>query len=280
MDTSGTALKALLRQRHLQEHRAFCRAYDKAAKSIDPRLVGSAPSKATFYRWLSGDIAKLPYPSHCQVLETMLPGWTAPELFKPWSGDEPPTPPNVPTKPDMPSEAEEQSELVKLYPYRSAVPSDLWDKLLKRASQQVDILVYVGMFMTEKPNLLATLKKKAEAGAQVRLLFGDRDSIAVIQRSRDENIGEGTISAKIDHAIAHFKPLKDVEGIEVRTHGTVLYNSIYRFDDEMIVNPHVFGKIASHAPAMHLHRLPTGDMFSTYADSFDEVWKQGTPHEW
>ena len=62
-------------------------------------------------------------------------------------------------------------------------------------------------------------------------------------------------------------------GIEVRTHGTVLYNSIYRFDDEMIVNPHVYGKVASHAPALHLRRLSAGDLFTTYEDSFTAVWE-------
>ncbi|GAB3557985.1 hypothetical protein J2S53_002235 [Actinopolyspora lacussalsi] len=48
--------------------------------------------------------------------------------------------------------------------------------------------------------------------------------------------------------------------------------SVYRFDDEVIVGPHVFGELAAHAPAMHVRRLAAGDLFSTYADSFDAVW--------
>lgn len=178
--------------------------------------------------------------------------------------------------PDAVSAAERnkasESEIVKVYPHRSAVPADLWDRLLAAATERIDILVYVGMFLTEKPGLLGLLESKARGGAQVRLLFGDRDSEAVIQRSLDENIGRNTISAKIDHAIAFFKPLEGVPGIETRTHGTVLYNSVYRFDDEMIINPHVFGKVAAHAPAMHLRQFADGDMFATYADSFDAVW--------
>lgn len=164
------------------------------------------------------------------------------------------------------------SEIVKLYPHRSAVPPNLWDQLLDRATTYVDILVYVGMFLAERPQLINTLTSKAEQGTRVRLLFGGRDSDAVIQRSRDEGIGEQTISAKIDHALAHFRPLSDVPGIDIRTHRTVLYNSIYRFDDEMIVNPHVYGKLAAHAPALHLRRLTAGDLFTTYADSFAAVW--------
>lgn len=172
------------------------------------------------------------------------------------------------------------SELVSFYPHRSVVPSELWDRLLDRATERVDILVYVGMFMTEKPRLIQDLQSKAAGGAQIRLLFGDRDSDAVIQRSLDEQIGKNTISAKIDHALAHFRPLAETEGVEVRTHGTVLYNSLYRFDDEMIVNPHVYGKLASHAPAMHLRRLSAGALFTTYAESFDAVWDGAAPHKW
>ena len=91
---------------------------------------------------------------------------------------------------------------------------------------------------------------------------------------------EGTGSAflailalAIEHALAFFGSLAGAPGIEIRTHGTVLYNSIYRFDDDMIVNPHVYGKVAAHAPALHLRRLSAGDLFTTYEDSFTAVWE-------
>lgn len=174
-------------------------------------------------------------------------------------------------------EAASQSEIVHVYPNRSAVPSDLWDSLLLRADAYVDILVYVGMFMTERPNLLKVLKDKAQAGTRIRLAFGDKSSAAVKQRGRDEDIGADTIPAKIDHALSFMRPLASCEGIQIRKHKTTLYNSIYRFDDEMIVNPHVYGKVASHAPALHLRRLAAGDLFTTYADSFATVWETAKP---
>jgi hypothetical protein len=169
-----------------------------------------------------------------------------------------------------------QSEIVQVYPHRSSVPADLWESLLERATTYVDILVYVGMFMTEKPDLLKALREKGENGTRIRLLFGDREASAITQRSLDEGIGEHTIAAKIDHALTFFSSLAEAPGIEIRTHGTVLYNSIYRFDDEMIVNPHVYGKVASHVPALHLRRLSAGDLFTTYEDSFTAVWEGAT----
>ncbi len=79
----GSRLKTVLRERHLHTHSAFCREYDRTASAIDPDLVGSAPKRAQFHRWLSGEVKGLPYPHHCRVLEQMLPGHSATELFTP-----------------------------------------------------------------------------------------------------------------------------------------------------------------------------------------------------
>ncbi|MEV5707450.1 hypothetical protein [Actinoallomurus sp. NPDC052274] len=89
MATMLIRLKAVLREKHLQPHGAFCREYDKVARVIDPELVGSWPSRAQFNRWLSGELKGLPHPHHCRVLEKMLPGYTATQLFEPYKTDVP-----------------------------------------------------------------------------------------------------------------------------------------------------------------------------------------------
>src|SRR5579875_1341688 len=76
-------LKVLLRERHWQHYATFCAEYDKAATRVDPDLTGTYPSRAQLHRWLSGALRGLPYPDHCRVLEDMLPGWTAEQLFQP-----------------------------------------------------------------------------------------------------------------------------------------------------------------------------------------------------
>jgi hypothetical protein len=80
--TAMPVLKVLLQHRHLQTHRSFCREYDKVATGIDPTLRGSWPSKAQFYRWLAGNLVRLPYPDHCRILEGMFPGWKVDQLFQ------------------------------------------------------------------------------------------------------------------------------------------------------------------------------------------------------
>lgn len=82
MNTKPIVLKALLQQRHMQTHSAFCREYDKVAADVDSTLKGGWPSRAQFYRWLSGDLIGLPYTDHCRILEKMFPGWKVDQLFQ------------------------------------------------------------------------------------------------------------------------------------------------------------------------------------------------------
>jgi hypothetical protein len=92
-------LKVLLQHRHLQTHSAFCREYEKVAAEVDPKLRGGWPSKAQFYRWLSGDLIGLPYADHCRILEGMFPGWKVDQLFEVHNGgiEFIPEPPMLPT---------------------------------------------------------------------------------------------------------------------------------------------------------------------------------------
>lgn len=75
----------------------------------------------------------------------------------------------------------------------------------------------------------------------------------------------------------HYRPLVGVSGIEIRTHETTLYNSLYRADDQLLVNAHVWGANAYGAPVWHLRRNGEGGMFDTYGQSFDAVRATAKP---
>ncbi|MCO5988605.1 hypothetical protein NE235_21085 [Actinoallomurus spadix] len=75
-------------ERHWQTHRTFNAEYDKAARKVDPSLVGTGPSRAQLHRWTAGQVKGLPYSDHCRVLEKMFPGWTAEQLFERLDGDQ------------------------------------------------------------------------------------------------------------------------------------------------------------------------------------------------
>ena len=85
------------------------------------------------------------------------------------------------------------------------------------------------------------------------------------------------MAAKIRNVLVLYRALRETEGVQFRLHSTVLYNSIYRADDELLVNPHVYGEPASQAPVMHLRRVVGGSMAKTYLDSFERVWSAARP---
>jgi len=72
----------------------------------------------------------------------------------------------------------------------------------------------------------------------------------------------------------HYRPLIGHQGISIHLHNTTLYNSIFRFDDEALVNTHVWGANAFAAPVLHIRKLADGHLFSTYTQSFEAVWKE------
>lgn len=70
------------------------------------------------------------------------------------------------------------------------------------------------------------------------------------------------MAAKIRNALVLYRPLIQTENVEFRAHGTVLYNSIYRADDQVLVNTHVYGFPAPHAPVWHLRKVAGGELAS------------------
>lgn len=171
-----------------------------------------------------------------------------------------------------------ESEIINVYPHRWAVPTDLWRNFFDNAEQEIGVLVYSGLFLAEDPGVLRILRNKADAGTRIRILLGDPDSEHVTQRGIDEGI-DSLMAARIRNVILIFEPLRDVDGIEIRLHRTILYNSIYLADDHLLVNTHIYGFKAPQAPVFHLRRVAGGDMVNTYLQSFDRVWDHAAPLE-
>ena len=171
-----------------------------------------------------------------------------------------------------------ESEIVNIYPHRWAVPSELWRNFFETAEAQIDVLVYSGLFLSEDAGVRRLFREKADAGTKVRIALGDPDSESVAQRGIDEGVDDA-MAAKIRNALVMYKPLRNVEGIEFRLHTTVLYNSIYRADDQLLVNTHIYNFTAAQAPVLHLRRVAGGSMVTTYLESFERVWDGATSME-
>ena len=110
----------------------------------------------------------------------------------------------------------------------------------------------------------------------MRIALGDPDGPNVAERGEEEGIGDA-MAAKIRNALTLYRPLGTVENIEIRLHRTVLYNSIYRADDQLMVNQHTYGVPAAQAPVFCLSNAGGGEMAALYLDSFERVWASSAP---
>lgn len=164
-----------------------------------------------------------------------------------------------------------ESEVIATYPRRSLLPSDSWSRLFEKATNHIDILAYVALFLPEQdPTLIPAIKEKARSGTKIRVLLGDPDCAAMAMRGAEEGIGDA-IAAKLRNVMSFYRQLAGIENVYIGFHETTLYNSIYRYDDEMLVSMHALGLPGAHAPLMHIRRLAGGQWFYLYAGIFDRV---------
>lgn len=168
------------------------------------------------------------------------------------------------------------AELIATYPRRSEVPRHLWTELLRQAKRNVDYLAFAGLFLAEEhPDWIPLLRQRATEGVRIRLLLGDPEGRQLASRDTEESIGGG-VAGRVAAVLAAYRPLAGP--VLIRLHDTPLYNSIYRFDDEMLINTHVYGILAAHTPTMHFRRMD-GAYFNTYQESFERVWASARPLE-
>ena len=225
--------------------RARLREGDIAARlGVDPKTVR---------RWLTG---RVPYP-HNRAAIAELVGADEADLWPDVGG-----PLAARSRPE---------ELGTVYPHRWAVPREVWVQLFESAENEIAILAYSALFLAEDTGILRILADRGRTGVTVRMALGDPDGPNIAERGEEEGIGDA-IPAKIRNALTLYRPLTTVQNIEIRLHRTVLYNSIYRADDQMLVNQHTYGIPAAHAPVFCLAHRPDGDMAALYLDSFEHVW--------
>lgn len=214
---------------------------------VDPKTID---------RWVTG--ARLPHAVNRQRLAVALgadEGYLWPDALS-----------------DSQIQSASMSELIAVYPSRPMIPTNEWERLLAGSRESIDILAFAGSFLHDTlPNFHEDLLARATGGVRVRLLFGDPDSVAVAVRGDEEGIGT-SLADRCRLSWKYYRRLIDVPNIEGRMHRNTLYASMFRFDEDLLINHHLFGAAASHSPVHHLHRLPTGRLFSTAMASFERVW--------
>ncbi|MCC9305843.1 helix-turn-helix domain-containing protein [Kitasatospora sp. RB6PN24] len=173
-------------------------------------------------------------------------------------------------------------EIVAVYPYRSACPTSTWAQLVADAKADLLLAGFTNYFLwLEQPNFVATLRAKAESGCRVRFLVGDPDGETTRAREAIEDTPL-TVSTRIRITLENLAKLREVPGIEARfsaaedaTNHVGL--SVFRFDGDALVTPHLARLVGHDSPMMHLRRRDPGGMFDRFAEHAEELWERGRP---
>jgi transcriptional regulator with XRE-family HTH domain len=217
--------------------------------------IGHNPK--TVERWVSG--GQVPYPRSREMLARVLDAPVAllfPELASSFSGTD---------------------ELVGLYATRAEVPASLIVTLASEATRHIDLCAYAATWLWDSiPGFAGVLAERSAAGAEVRVCLGDPESEAVRVRGVDEGIGDA-MAGRCRLAISYAAPLVSAVPGAVRLTPATLYASIFRFDDEVLANFHLFGNPAAASPVLHLRRRRETGIAGSVLRSFDAVWAQAEP---
>jgi hypothetical protein len=229
------------------------RALFRARMSEDDVAAHLDIDPKTVRRWMEG---RVPFPRNRRALSDLLgadesdlwPQVHGDHLARSWPG-----------------------ELRAVYPHRWAVPHDVWHQLFESAHKRIDVLAYSGLFLAEDAGLLGVLAQKANAGVGVRICLGDPESLHAAEPGVEEGT-EGSMAAKIRNALSLYEPLLAASNIQMRLHSTTLYNSIYRADEDLLVNQHSYGIPAAHAPVFRLRESDTSEIAAELIGSFERIW--------
>lgn len=91
-----------------------------------------------------------------------------------------------------------------------------------------------------------------------------------------------TVSTRIRTTLEHLSRLGPLEGLEARfsaredavNHVSL---SVFRFDHDALVTPHLARLVGHDSPLLHLRRQGDSGMFDRFAEHSEELWDRGEP---
>lgn len=166
----------------------------------------------------------------------------------------------------------EDVETVDMFTERAAVSRESWLSLIGQAHRQIDVLAFAATFFHQLTSKIAIrLLAAADRGAVVRICFAHPESPALAVREAEEVLLEpGSLTTKVRTSLSYFRPLVGHDRCEIRLHSATVYASLFRFDDELLANPHVYAAPASANPVIRLR--PSSALFAAYSASFEATW--------
>ncbi len=159
-------------------------------------------------------------------------------------------------------------------------------QLLTDATEQIDLLDYTLLEVLETPGFIQGLKEKAAAGCRVRILVVkagavqhdeiDREIATLNGRANNDEPPKPAMARQAYAAKEMLESLFGVPGIEVRSYSGHRYNSMLRFDGQMIAVIHLYGTRPENAPRSLCTDDDRDGLFGYFAAQFDAIWENAS----
>lgn len=177
------------------------------------------------------------------------------------------------------SKSVHRSGVAKVYESRSLLPHDFWRSLLSYPNaKQIDIMGQSLTTLFEDEPSIRILKRQIEAGCEVRILVLSPDQTVAYQQLTEVDRGlEGDpLQDKIRRTKEAVKKLRNqldgnAESLRIRVSPNIMYCSIVRIDDDMVVSNYTSDSEGNTSPTVKLigRKRP---LFSRYASEFETMF--------
>lgn len=179
---------------------------------------------------------------------------------------------------DIPTSGRDQrGEIIAAYAHTNDLDAPDWRGLLSAARERIDLLDYTLAHILDSPGITEALKDKARAGCQIRILLSSRDSthlaLAEAEHGHPPSLtGIPAAASDIDRALGRLQPLLGIPNLDARTFIASRFNTILRFDEQMLLTLHLYGLPPVSAPLLHLRRTGRDGLFEQFACHYDAIW--------
>lgn len=283
MTAGPTLLKVLLTRQHWQKFETFCAEYERTAAEVGRELRGTAPSKAQYYRWLSGQLkAGVPYPDACRVLERMFPGYTAAELFGECPADLS-APVAAEVSPSAP--AGQLADVAAVYTSRAEFSARLPTAGLLDGAQDVRAAgLSLNMLTQHYPD--ETMRRHIEDGMTLRCLFLDPRGDAIRAREQEERHPAGALVGltelnltMLTDRVGRRLSSTSRERLQVRVYDETIRFNILLIDRRIgVVQPYMPESRGTDSPTLVLEpERDSAGLFPVFEQVFDSLWERSKP---
>jgi hypothetical protein len=282
MATTPSLLAVMLGHRGLSRYGSFTAAYQKAERSLDPAPGSGPPSRAQFHRWVTGGLRGLPYTDHCRVLEHMLAGYSAAQLFRPCPDGVIPHPgqasgqlaPPAPAASGVPAAAAGLAGVEAVFASRSEFAARVQPQSLLDDAGSVRVAgLSLNLICQQLPDQY--LISLITGGTELSCLFLDPGGEAITAREREEDYQPGFLSSLTRLNIDILSRLRDRlpaaarECLKIAAYDeTIRYNLLIAGGQACVVQPYLPRARGVESPTLLIRPAGPGGLYPV----FEQVW--------